>query len=59
MTNLDYDGTKRLETLQAIAYTTADRAETYDKQLNLIYEWVKTGVISKRLFKNLLTLLVG
>ena len=35
-----------------------DRAETYDYQLNLLHEWVRSGFISRLQFKELLSLLV-
>lgn len=57
--SLDYDTRRCLEKLQAIAYMSEDSTETYDLQLNLIYEWVKTSVIDKRQFKQLLGFLVG
>lgn len=57
--NLDYDTTRCLEILQDIATTTTCKAETYDLQLNLLYKWVKTDLICRRVFKNLLSLLVG
>lgn len=39
---MDYDLRKRLERLEA--------SQSWDEELGLLYEWVKTGVISKQDF---------
>lgn len=59
MSNLDYDFDELLESLQAIALKTATKEETYDKQLNILYEWVRTEFISRRDFKKMLSILIA
>lgn len=59
MANQDYDVTELLESLQAIELKTATKEEMYDQQLNTLYEWVRSGFISCRDFKNLLSMVIA
>lgn len=59
MANQDYDVAELLESLQAIALKTATKEEAYDQQLNVLYEWVRTEFISRRDFKNLLSIVIS